>query len=54
MKIICNYKETPFRDLSNDISHINITQRLHITFTYYFLPQKVETGKEKSEMCNFY
>ena len=58
VKTKCNYVERPFLYIFNDITYINITQRLHITFAYYFKPSNRlsirEQGKEKSEMCNFY
>jgi len=58
MKFLCNYVERPFIDLFNDITNVNITQSLHITFAQPFKPSKslsdVERGKEKSEMCQTY
>jgi hypothetical protein len=35
------YQERHFLKLFNDITYINITQRLHITLTHYFWPSDV-------------
>ena len=43
LKIILQTQRSNFKELCNDITYIKTTQRLHITFTHYYLPSDITT-----------